>query len=110
MLARQVECVIADEPTANLDPALTAETMGLFRQLAQRIPVVIITHDPAVAAACDRTIVLQSAVTTSASTPAPGQARRRRRVPPLLAASIVVIVLGIAGLIAAIVIPAPGQS
>src|SRR5215469_8091089 len=38
MLARQVECVIADEPTANLDPALTAETMALFRYLATRIP------------------------------------------------------------------------
>ena len=34
MLARQVECVIADEPTANLDPALTAEAMRLFRHLA----------------------------------------------------------------------------
>jgi ABC-type lipoprotein export system ATPase subunit len=108
MLARQVECVIADEPTANLDPALTAETMAVFRQLAGYVPVVIITHDPAVAAACDRTIVLQSAVTTPASTIDPGQARRPRRVSRPLAAIIAVGVLAIAGTIAAIVIPAPG--
>jgi hypothetical protein len=43
--------------------------MRLFRRLAAHVPVVIITHDPAVAEACDRTIVLQSAVT------APGGAR-----------------------------------
>jgi ABC-type lipoprotein export system ATPase subunit len=62
MLARDVELVIADEPTANLDPALTQETVALFRRLAERTPVLIITHDPVVAAACDRTIVLQSTV------------------------------------------------
>jgi energy-coupling factor transporter ATP-binding protein EcfA2 len=110
MLARQVECVIADEPTANLDPALTAETMSLFRHLAAHVPVIIITHDPAVAAACDRTVVLQSAVTAPASTTAPAPAWRPRRVPLPLAASIAVGVLAIAGTIAAIIIPAPGQS
>lgn len=95
MLARDVELVIADEPTANLDPALAQETLALFRRLADRSPVLIITHDPAVAAACDRTIVLQSAVAdveppTSASPIRPGRRRRTR----WLAAAVVLGVIG----------------
>jgi ABC-type lipoprotein export system ATPase subunit len=107
MLARHVECVIADDPTANLDPALAAETMSLFRCLAGHVPVIIITHDPAVAAACDRTVALRSAVTGPAGAAAPAPARR---VPPSLAAIIAVCLLAIAGITAVIVIPAPGQS
>jgi putative ABC transport system ATP-binding protein len=83
MLARQVDLVIADEPTANLDPALTAGAMALFRRLAQEIPVVIITHDPQVADACDRMIVLQATVEALSQPPAeapalPGHASPRR--------------------------------
>jgi hypothetical protein len=79
MLARRVECVIADEPTANLDPVLTADAMRLFRTLAGRVPVIIITHDPDVAGACDRIIVLQSAVDSRApAQPAPLAAPSRR--------------------------------
>lgn len=97
MLARDVELVIADEPTANLDPNLTKETVALFRRLAARTPVLIITHDPAVAAECDRTIVLQSAV-PDVSTPSPSitagprgpQGRRRLALAVGAAAAIVI--------------------
>ena len=62
MLARDVQLVIADEPTANLDRDLVAAAVTIFRDLARRVPVVLITHDPQVAEGCDRTIVLQSTV------------------------------------------------
>ena len=61
MLARDVEMVVADEPTANLDPRLTDEIIDLLRTLGQRVSVIIVTHDSRVAEMCDRTIVLQSA-------------------------------------------------
>ena len=61
MLARDVDLVIADEPTANLDPELVGETLALFRTLGNRVAVIIVTHDGKVAAQCDRTIVLQAA-------------------------------------------------
>jgi putative ABC transport system ATP-binding protein len=105
MLARQVECVIADEPTANLDPALTAEAMQLFRRLAEHVPVVIITHDPAVADACDRTIVLQSAVSTQGSTFAPIPQKRPRRVLVALASGVALAAIGVAALVVTGVIP-----
>jgi ABC-type lipoprotein export system ATPase subunit len=63
MLARDVELVIADEPTANLDPERVSEIVGLLRKLARKAPVIVVTHDPRVAECCDRTIVLQAAVT-----------------------------------------------
>lgn len=96
MLARDVDLVVADEPTANLDPALTQETMALFRRLAERTPVVIITHDPSVAAECDQTIVLQSAVADpqldpmSSATP---QGRPRRRLWPATAMLVTAVVI-----------------
>jgi D-methionine transport system ATP-binding protein len=93
MLARRVECVIADEPTANLDPVLTADAMRLFRTLAGRVPVIIVTHDPDVAGACDRVIVLQSAVDPRApGQPAARPARSRRAL----------IALGVCGAAAAV--------
>lgn len=61
MLARDVDLVIADEPTANLDPELVGETLALFRTLGNHVAVIIVTHDGRVAEQCDRTIVLQAA-------------------------------------------------
>jgi ABC-type lipoprotein export system ATPase subunit len=61
MLARDVDLVIADEPTANLDAGLRGIVMGLLRKLSEHVPVIVVTHDAAVAEACDRTIILQAA-------------------------------------------------
>lgn len=100
MLARDVELVIADEPTANLDPHLTDTTMEVFRRLASRVPVVIITHDPAVAALCDRTVLLQSLATDDPIPSArPTRARRRHTTIAVLAMLIVLIVAGSAAAI-----------
>lgn len=79
MLARDVDLVIADEPTANLDPDLRETVMGLFRKLSAQVPVLVVTHDAAVAEACDRTIILQATAVTGRSEGASSRPRERRR-------------------------------
>lgn len=64
VLARDVELVIADEPTANLDPPRVQSLLRLLHEIARHVPVVVVTHDSGVAEACDRTIILQSAAPT----------------------------------------------
>lgn len=71
MLARDVDLIIADEPTANLDPQLVGETLALFRTLGSRVAVIIVTHDGKVAEQCDRTIVLQAATAFPETRPEP---------------------------------------
>jgi ABC-type lipoprotein export system ATPase subunit len=61
-LARDVDLMIADEPTANLDPAQAESIMALFEELGASCPVIIVTHDMGVAARCARTIVLRPLV------------------------------------------------
>lgn len=55
--------VLADEPTGNLDSAAGREVMALLHQLhSAGHTVVVITHDPAVGAACPRRVVMQDGV------------------------------------------------
>lgn len=56
MLARNVELVIADEPTANLDPTLVDGVVAVFKDLAKTRPVVIVTHDTRVSEMCDHSV------------------------------------------------------
>jgi putative ABC transport system ATP-binding protein len=53
--------VFADEPTAALDRATGHEVIALLIDAARRsgAGLLIVTHDPEVAAACDRTVVLR---------------------------------------------------
>lgn len=49
--------LLADEPTGNLDAATSAEVMGLFDDLrADGLTLIVITHDPGVAARADRRV------------------------------------------------------
>jgi macrolide transport system ATP-binding/permease protein len=60
-IARGLACrphlVLADEPTGNLDSKTGAEIMGVFRRLhAEGHTIVLVTHDPSVAAQADRAV------------------------------------------------------
>ncbi|WP_380784083.1 ABC transporter ATP-binding protein [Sphingomonas sp. R86520] len=59
-LGPRPDLVFADEPTGNLDAATGASIMDLLfdRRAATGATLIVITHDPALAARCDRTIEL----------------------------------------------------
>ena len=73
--------VLADEPTGNLDTAASDEVFRLMRQMHRELGTafLIVTHDPRLAARCDRVIELvdglierdqpQAAMSTEANNP-----------------------------------------
>ena len=77
--------ILADEPTGNLDQASSDEVFALMRRMHAelRISFLVVTHDPRLAARCDRVIELvdgriardeaakATAAATAAAAPAP---------------------------------------
>jgi putative ABC transport system ATP-binding protein len=65
--------LIADEPTGNLDEGTGCAIMDLMFDPAARrgSTLVLVTHDPALAARCDRTIRMRSGVVEDAAAIAP---------------------------------------
>lgn len=60
-LINHPELILADEPTGNLDEANENIVLELFRQLHREgTTLVVVTHDPEVAQAAQRTIVLKN--------------------------------------------------
>jgi putative ABC transport system ATP-binding protein len=59
-LAANPAVILADEPTGNLDQVTGREITALLRRLneTERVTLVVITHDPGVAASCQRRIEL----------------------------------------------------
>jgi putative ABC transport system ATP-binding protein len=63
-LVNDPSVVMGDEPTGDLDTATSEEIVGMMRQvnLDRGTTFVIVTHNPEVARACDRTIVMRDGV------------------------------------------------
>lgn len=59
-LINNPKVLLCDEPTGNLDEKSGKEVMALLHELNQQDhrTVLLVTHDPELAAACDRTIVI----------------------------------------------------
>ena len=66
-LINRPRLVIGDEPTGNLDSVRSAEVLGLLRGLNREHghTFLIVTHDPEVGEACDRTIRMRDGVVVS---------------------------------------------
>jgi len=89
-LVGEPSLLLCDEPTGNLDSATTEDIMGLFHRLHdEKHTIMIVTHEPAIAARCPRAIrivdgkvvadgsgaeVARSAATVSIPPPAPSAA------------------------------------
>jgi putative ABC transport system ATP-binding protein len=61
-LVGEPSVVLADEPTGALDPKVSREIMELFLEMNRELGVliIIITHDPGVAAQCPRQVMLDT--------------------------------------------------
>ena len=61
---RQPKILIADEPTGNLDSTNGRAIIDLFEKIRDEFgtTIIVVTHDPAVAARADREIKLKDGV------------------------------------------------
>jgi len=59
-LVNRPSLLLADEPTGNLDSTTSEDIMAVFRELhRQGQTIVVVTHEPSIAAHAERTVVLR---------------------------------------------------
>ena len=67
-LSNRPEIIVADEPTGALDTTSTEQVFGILREIADSgRTVVVVTHDPALAARADRRLHIVDGKIASAS-------------------------------------------
>lgn len=73
-LANRPDIVFADEPTGNLDAKSGKEVLDLLKKVVNEygITLIMVTHDPGIAAQADRIIRIEDGVLTSDSASAEG--------------------------------------
>jgi ABC-type lipoprotein export system ATPase subunit len=81
-LVNEPEIILADEPTGNLDTRSGLEVLAIFQELnRQGKTVILITHDPGVAAMADRVLELvDGRIVSDKKTESPKDARRELEV------------------------------
>lgn len=73
LLVKPCELVLADEPTGSLDSANRDAVLGMLQEMtAAGKTVIVVTHDPAVAAACGRVVELPERAASGADRPVAG--------------------------------------
>jgi putative ABC transport system ATP-binding protein len=77
-LAPHPAILVADEPTGNLDEATGREIVDLMfaRHAERNTTFVLVTHDPNLAARCDRVVRMRSGRVEPATVPAMSGAQR----------------------------------
>ncbi|PWW23578.1 ATP-binding cassette subfamily C protein CydCD [Geodermatophilus normandii] len=68
---RGARLVLLDEPTAHLDGASAARVAAVLASLRGTVTVLLVTHDPALAAPADRTVTLPGSAVPASSPPRP---------------------------------------
>jgi putative ABC transport system ATP-binding protein len=81
-LVNEPEIILADEPTGNLDSRSGLEVLAIFQELnRQGKTVVLITHDPGVAAMAGRVLELvDGRIVSDTQTESPKDARKELEV------------------------------
>jgi putative ABC transport system ATP-binding protein len=87
-LVNQPTLILADEPTGNLDTTTSIEVMSLLQELrvSRGITIVLITHEPEIAAYATRIISIRDGLIQSDRPNTPKQASEAATMLPLVAA------------------------
>lgn len=61
-IVTEPEILLADEPTGALDKKTGSEIMDCFKEISREKTIILITHDPEIAAQCGRTVRIEDGV------------------------------------------------